>query len=156
MALGAVMQAPKWCSDFIGIPFADLGRDSDGCDCWGLVRMVLCQRCGVRVPSFATSYESEANTSAVTRSIDDARASGEWRFVVNGYEREFDVAEMVTPMRLGTKWCFSPLHVGIVVARGWLLHTERVTGSLLMRYGEPGINKRIAGFWRHKELVAAA
>lgn len=134
----------------------DLGRDSTGCDCWGLVRLVLAHRCEIEVPSLATSYESEANTASVNRSIEDARVSGEWVFVPRGRERDFDVAEMVTPMRLGTKWCFSPLHVGIVVAKGWLLHTERATGSLLMRYEEPGINKRIAGFWRHKDIVAAA
>lgn len=148
------MQPPSWAEAYIGIPFSDLGRSQNGCDCWGLVRLVLAQRCGLELPSLATSYESEAKSDAVARSIDSARISGEWRFIVAGHEREFDVAEMITPMRLGTAWCFSPLHVGIVVSQGWLLHTERETGSLLCRYKEQGINKRIAGFWRHRDLAA--
>ena len=37
-------------------------------------------------------------------------------------------------MRSETGWVFPPLHVGVVVAPGWLLHVERATAAVLARY----------------------
>jgi len=37
------MTAP-WASTYVGIPYRFAGRDRAGCDCWGLVRLVLAER----------------------------------------------------------------------------------------------------------------
>lgn len=36
---------------YIGIPYAERGRDYDGCDCYGFVRLVLLDR-GVELPLY--------------------------------------------------------------------------------------------------------
>jgi cell wall-associated NlpC family hydrolase len=59
---------PGWVEQYIGIEFRDLGRDRDGCDCWGLVRLVILKQARVELPSLATGYVSEANATGV-RSI---------------------------------------------------------------------------------------
>jgi hypothetical protein len=101
----------------------------------------------------ATGYGSEADHVAVQRELGAARRSGDWRHVPAGHEQAFDVVEMLTPTRTETGWDFPPLHVGVVVAAGWLLHIERATAAVLARYREDWrVGKRVLGFWRHRHM----
>lgn len=43
----------RWTQAFIGLPFADKGRDWTGCDCWGVVRLVHIEHAGNDLPSYA-------------------------------------------------------------------------------------------------------
>src|SRR5512144_1011435 len=103
-------QPPAWVAEYVGIPFVDLGRDRQGCDCWGLVRLILAGQAGLALPSLATGYGSEADHAAVRSS---ARPPfGGVGHVSAGHEQAFDAVEMVTPKRTETGWEFPPLHVG--------------------------------------------
>jgi hypothetical protein len=102
----------------------------------------------------ATGYGSEADYAAVQRELDAARRPEDWRSVPAGDERAFDAVEMVTPIRTETGWDFPPLHVGLVVAAGWLIHVERATAAVLVRYREDqAVSCRVLGFWRHRCLA---
>ena len=145
-------QPPSWTVQYIGIPFLDLGRDRQGCDCWGLVRLVLTEQAGIQLPSLATSYGSESNAAGVGGAIEAERCSGAWRKIEPGEEQAFDVVEMSGAARVpNSGWVFGPLHVGVVVTSGWLLHVERGTAAVLARYREDqAIQRRVLGFWRFR------
>jgi|APTNR8051073442_1049403.scaffolds.fasta_scaffold33004_2 cell wall-associated NlpC family hydrolase len=145
-------QLPAWTGQYIGIPFLDLGRDRAGCDCWGLVRLVLAEQAGIELPSLATCYGSEANPAGVGNVVEAARNSEDWWPIDAGAERPFDVVEMSGAARIpGSGWMFGPLHVGVVVTSGWLLHVERGTAAVLARYREhQSIRRRVLGFWRYQ------
>ncbi|MDG4603753.1 MAG: NlpC/P60 family protein [Defluviicoccus sp.] len=148
---------PPWVEPYIGIPFADLGRDREGCDCWGLVRLMLAEQTGLSLPSYATSYGSEGNVEAVGREITSAERSGAWLPVLPCRERALDVAELLLPVIVAGQTRLAPLHVGLVVAPGWLIHVERATAAVLVRYREDqSLRRRLAGFWRHRSLADAA
>jgi len=145
-------QPPSWAAGYLGIPFLDLGRDRAGCDCWGLVRLVLAEQAGLELPSLATCYGSEANAARVGAAVEAERCSGAWNRIDAGDERPLDVVEMSGAARVpGSGWVFGPLHVGVVVASGWLLHVERGTAAVLARYREDqAIRRRVLGFWRFR------
>jgi len=152
-----VIQPPAWTGRYIGIPFRDLGRDHLGCDCFGLVRLVLREEAGIALPEYATEYGCESNVTAVRRELDAAAGSGSWERIAPGRERTFDVAEMtvVAPGPAGFRTV--PTHLGVVVAPGWLLHTERTAGALLGRYREdPSVRSRVCGFWRRAATCGRA
>jgi hypothetical protein len=154
LAPGSRPLVPAWVERYIGIPFVDLGRDRDGCDCWGLVRLVIAEQAGVELPSLATGYVSEANAGGVQEQVEAQRVSGMWRRMEAGLERRFDVVELSLPVHTDAGWVYGPLHVGVVVLPGWLLHIHRATDSLLARYNEDqAIRRRVLGFWRHHRLV---
>ena len=147
-------QPPLWTARFVGIPFVDLGRTIDGCDCWGLVRLVMKEQANIDLPSLATEYGSETDHRKVFDEIESERHSGEWIEVEKGRDNQFDIVEMVSPSRLDGKWDFQPLHVGIVVAPGWVLHTERTVMSRLMRANDPKMMRRVIGYWRYYKLAS--
>lgn len=146
-------QPPIWVNKYIGIPFVDLGRTCDGCDCWGLVRLVMKEHAQIDLPSLATSYGSETDHQKVFDEIERERSSGQWIEVLKGQEKPFDIVEMSSPTQVKGKWSFQPLHVGILVAPWWLLHTERTVMSMLTRSSDPKIARRIIGFWRYYKLA---
>lgn len=145
---------PAWVADYIGIPFLDLGRTRAGCDCWGLVRLILAEQAGIALPSFATTYHSECNWLAILRQTDAEKRSSSWQQIESGCEQMFDVAELLVPVRepggtRGPSWQWAPVHVGLVVAAGWLVHVEHATASVLVNYRQnQSMRRRVHAFWR--------
>ena len=45
-----------WANAYVGLPWADLGRDRTGCDCWGLARLVYAEQLGIALPSYSDAY----------------------------------------------------------------------------------------------------
>ncbi len=43
---------PIWAAHYIGIPFADHGRNREGLDGWGIVRLICAEQFGIALPSF--------------------------------------------------------------------------------------------------------
>ena len=147
---------PLWAGDYVGIRFVDLGRDRDGCDCWGLVRLILAERAGLAVPCWATAYESEANRKRVLGLAEDQKSDGPWRRIEPPAERMFDVVELTQPVATCNGWRFLAIHAGLVVTPGWLIHVEHATAALLVDYRRLPMRNRVVAFWRHRELDDAA
>jgi hypothetical protein len=72
-----------------------------------------------------------------------------WQPIEHGNERCFDVAEILMPVPFDGKFVFRAIHIGIIVERGWLLHTEQSTGSALLS-PTSHVWRRIQRFWRHQ------
>lgn len=140
-------EPPGWARAYIGLPFKEKGRDRDGVDCWGGVRLVLLEQAGIETPAYLAGYEGTGRADAedIARLI--AGGLPDYLEIPRdaGAERPLDVVLM---RRRGL-----PLHVGIVAAPGWMLHAERGADMAAARYHGFDIWQSIIGFYRHLALV---
>lgn len=133
------MSIPIWVGHYIGLSFKGHGRDRKGVDCWGLVRLVMAEQFGISLPSYATQYESTAREDQLAPLIEEERKW--WIPVETGDERLGDV--VVLRMR------GQPIHVGLVIEQGRMLHAEVGIGSVLDSYKSARWSLRVTGFYRY-------
>jgi len=137
-------QPPVWVRNYIGIPFADYGREGSELDCWGLYRKVLSEQAGIDIPEFGSLGYNVGNRSqntGVSEFMTNKIRKGMWLSVSPDHERLFDG---ILLRILGL-----PIHVGVIVARGFMLHTEYGVNSCLERYDRTLWSKRIIGIYRY-------
>lgn len=128
----------SWAEKYIAIPFVEKGRDKAGLDCYGLVRLVYGQEIGIDLPDYLAAYETTDDREALNALISHEK-SQLWREKPNGRECEFDVA--VLKMR-GV-----PMHVGVVIGGGKMLHCLKGVGTSIERYNSIKWQSSVAGFF---------
>jgi cell wall-associated NlpC family hydrolase len=126
----------EWAAKYIGLPYAENGR-GPGFDCWGLVKRVLREEFNQTVPDFTDRYAG-GRDPAITHLC--AEESLRWAPVKKGEERPGDVVLLKIAGR--------PWHVGLVVARGLMLHVARGIDACLERFDGPVWGERLEGIYR--------
>lgn len=130
---------------YVGIPFRDKGRDRNGVDCWGLVRLVLADH-GINLPTYGEISSEEL--LRVAREVRDGLSSPVWRNVTDEPRRPLDGVVMRNRFGPGE----ARGHIGIMVSQTEMLHAEAITGTVKAEIHDPTIRNRIIGFYRHKDL----
>lgn len=128
-----------WWNDYVGIPFRSHGRDRNGCDCWGLLRMVYSEQRGVALPSYVSEYDDANDRAQVGTALMTGLPS--WKPVgmlhaVEGDAILFKLAEI-------------PFHVGIVIGGGEMLHVIKGANACIENYLASRWVKRIEGIYRY-------
>jgi cell wall-associated NlpC family hydrolase len=126
---------------YVGLPFAEHGRDRSGVDCYGLLRLVAAEEHGIALPSYAEGYATVTDL----REIPALVAGGierEWGQVDPGQEREGDAVLLRV---LG-----QPLHVGIVLTPPRFLHVMKGIDACVEDYRSAVWTRRVLGFYRHR------
>lgn len=133
-----------WTARYVGVPFVDDGRSIDGCDCWGLFRLVYTERLGIDLPSYGDT--SARDLLGVTEAMSAGVAVDErWREVL--VPQEYDGVLM---RAYGAR---DPGHVGIMIGAKQLLHVERKTAAVIVPLDHYSVRSRILGFWRHQQCM---
>lgn len=133
---------PEWVNDYVGMPFKLGGRDREGgVDCFGLCLLVWREVFGLNVPSYGGVAWGETNTAEVGAFIAGEVRAG-WEPVPDGEEQPGNV--VVMRMR------GHPIHVGVVVAPGWMLHCHELADAAVENYRSLQWAKRIIGFYRYR------
>ena len=125
-------------NDFIGIPFVDGGRDFNGCDCWGLVKLIYDLELDIQLPDFDIS-------ALDTESVIDAMETGkkQWKETTLNPQK-YDVVAL----HLGTKHFGMVNHVGVFIGDGMFIHTMDRTASMMNRMKDVQWTSRILGVYR--------
>ncbi|MDE1151414.1 MAG: NlpC/P60 family protein [Micavibrio sp.] len=134
------MPVPFWAGHYIGLPFRDHGRDRSGIDCWGLVRLVMAEQFGIALPSLAHEYAHTAEKNRIGPLIE--RESDNFTPLPAAAEKLGDIIVL----RLHGQ----PMHVGLVLGDGQMLHVEDGIDSSVARYRGPRWQDRIFGFYRYE------
>lgn len=130
------MRNPKfWWNDYVGVPYRDGGSDRSGCDCWGLVRMVLAERFGQDVPAPDTLGMDRA---AMANAMLAAREAA-WEPVADPSSGD------VVLLRVEGQ----PSHVGIVTLPGWMLHALEGQSAVVESYRAGRWAGRVQGVYRY-------
>lgn len=142
----------NWVNDYMRIPFADGGRDKTGCDCWGLVRLILKEQAGIEISAYAgTSAEDHIN---VNRNMVSDSALPPWqKEIALGDEQTFDVVLLTRTIRTDRGASNVPMHVGLVTEPGWMIHTEKHVNATHVRLDGLATKRKILSIHRHEVLA---
>ena len=129
-------------SKYIGIPFVDYGRDEDGCDCWGLAKMVFMDIHGTELPDYQISAY-EVDDIIDTMSIDKDKFYKE----INYKNSEMEIGDLVA-LSIHPKYPDMINHVGIFIGRDLFIHTQSSTGCIISSICNIIWSQRIKGVYR--------
>lgn len=129
-----------WARDYIGIPFQYRGREHSGCDCYGLVELVLSEVFDVAVRDF--DYASDVDETTVADLFEEGLREAEWQRVIE--PRPGDVVLLRIEGH--------PVHCGIVVGDGRMLHTMEGVNSHIERIDGERWFDRVYGYYRHDHM----
>lgn len=148
---------PRWVEAFLAVPFVDRGRSMAGCDCFGLVRLVMARRAGLLLNDYgfvAARDRTTINAEMVKAKADHAL----WRPVPLAQARPLDLVPMTsTVVRQDGATDLADCHIGIMVTARHVLHTEIASGPVCLDVGHPSIVHRLhppdaPPVYRHRDL----
>lgn len=139
---------PAWVEGYIGLPFAERGYDRHGINCWGLYRLVALEQFGVALPTHADRY---TDLKLDRRAIAETYLAHVTDWYTVAEKRGEDLFHRIDPA-VGDGVLMSvdgrPLHCGMVVKRGVMLHIERGIDSMLEYYDRGAWKHRVMGLYR--------
>jgi cell wall-associated NlpC family hydrolase len=137
------------------VPFKDGGRDWQGVDCWGLIYLIYKEKLGIELPTYG--WISATELLKVYEQIDQDKEAGGWTLVPFGGERRYDVIVMTGAMRREGQLRMAPVHVGMVIDSGKLIHIEENSGMVCMPFRDgahgranPLLKNRVKGIYRYR------
>ncbi|OJF92663.1 phage tail protein [Rhizobium sp. 58] len=133
-----------WTDRYIGLPHLDLGRTREGCDCYGLARIIFEQELGISLPDYR-GYANCDERNEITALISGAALSPMWAPVA-GQAAAYDIA-------LFNRGRYAS-HIGIVASPGLMVHMAEAEHSRLEHYRSGLWSHRLVGHYRHVDMVS--
>ncbi len=128
-----------WSAGYVGIPWVARGRDEGGLDCYGLVRLVYADRCGVLLPDYG-GYVTARERREIDALIGGAIGIGDWLQVDRRAARTLDVAVFATG-GLAT-------HLGVMIDARRMLHVAERRDAEISRIDAGQWAQRLVGIFR--------
>ena len=127
-----------WWNEYVGLPYKAKGRDRDGLDCWGLVRLVYQEQYNTILPSFAEVYEQK----------DHQKQAELLAMHREGWEKtSTPVTGDVVLFRING----SESHVGIVTNPTYFLHVRDGQNAVIESLNSVIWKHRIVGIFKYTE-----
>lgn len=134
------MPLPAWVERYVGIPYVTGGTTAAGTDCWGLLALVWREQFGRELPLYAGEHW-RAHSAPNAVGGDAAQYVAQFEHVPAGGESLGD--GVLLRMR------GYPLHVGLVLEPGLMLHAHEMAASCVESYRNWRWARRVVGFYRY-------
>lgn len=132
----------EWTKKYVGIPFESGGRDLSGCDCYGLIRLILNNEYDIHLPVLNTDYTNALNCEETKLLF------SEYVPVLCGQRLAEPEEKAICLIRTHGGLC---THVGIYAGDGFIIHTRNKTGTVCERIISPHLTGRIEGWYHVKK-----
>jgi cell wall-associated NlpC family hydrolase len=130
-----------WVKKYVGIPFVSGGRTMQGCDCWGLVRLVLHDEYGYDLPSLDADYSDALDRSSISPCFE------KYAPLILGEKIDCPKESSVAIIRSGKL----ATHIALYAGDGYILHARRRCGSVCERLSSPALTGLVEGWWHVSE-----
>ena len=127
-----------WVKKYVGIPFVSGGRDETGCDCYGLVRLILRNEYDFELPILIGGY-TDALCIEETKKLFLENIP-----VLCGDKCEVPEEKTVALMRMKGRLC----HVGLYAGDGYIIHSRHSLGAVCERLSSPQLAGCVEGWYR--------
>lgn len=128
----------NWVDKYVGIPFVSGGRDTKGCDCYGLVRLILENEYNYKLPLLTGDY-SNALVLEETKNLFA-------KYVPLLTAEKVDSPEEKSVCLIQTKGL--SCHVGIWADDGFIIHSRNKVGSVCEKIDSLRLIGKIMGWYR--------
>lgn len=135
----SLAELPGWTAQYVGLPYLAGGRSRAGIDCWGLYSLILAEQFGMAMPPYEGPHMASGASMRAIAAAAEAYASQFTRIEAS----QAQIGDAILIRVYGF-----PVHVGMVVGRGLMLHAEEGRESVVARYNSPEWASRIASFYR--------
>lgn len=141
---------PAWVGPYIGAPYvedATTGSLAEGFNCWGLFAHVQRAVFGVELPDYDGPVWAGRQGAAAMKAAAEAFAA-RFMLVVDGPSwRAGDRCERAGDGVL-LRVAAAPVHIGVVVDPGRMLHTDKTLDACVERYDDPLWVNRVVAIYR--------
>lgn len=128
-----------WANEYVGIPFKWLGTDRNGCSCWGLICLIVEEIYGKTLPR----HDSIERQAIKGEADPEPYGFDGWEIPL-AEATEGDILHMFSYYK-GNRL---PLHAGMVVEPGKVLHVQQGSTSVIESYKRPPLCNMIIGAYR--------
>lgn len=128
----------SWVHKYIGIPFVSGGRDFNGCDCYGLVRLIFLNEYKYNFPLLSVDYDN-ALCIAETKKLFSQNVP-----ILCAEKIAEPEEKAVALMRTKGSLC----HVGVYAGDGFIIHSRHNIGAVCERFTNPMLASCVEGWYR--------
>lgn len=126
-----------WVQEYIGIPFVSGGRDRRGLDCYGLIRLVLMEQYGCKLPLLDGKYDNALNFYD-TSPLFFQQLPILTEKIAGPQERALALLEMHQ----------LPCHLGLFCGGESIIHSRAGVGVVVERLDSRRLPGKIVGWYR--------
>jgi len=127
---------------YIGLPYAANGRDEQGIDCWGLVRLFYKQEYNIDLPSYTEDYSGAYDERILS--------------IMDAYKPSWS---QVDAPQVGSVIVFNilgePFHVGVYIGEDKFIHARDGMDSVVESVNSPKWAKRIEGYYTYNQETSS-
>ncbi len=129
---------------FLQVPFKHAGRSMDGCDCWGIVKLIYKDLYNIDLIDFEGSTEYDTNWYAKGDDIIIQNYYKQWEIIQNKDVLPYDMVFFKNNHGVTN-------HIGLVLSKRRFIHCSKA-GTIVSKLSDEKWDSRIENYYRFRGI----